>query len=370
MRITHKKIIEMNLEYNISKLNVLITGCFAPGTPGTVYGIKLMKIENLEIYGTDIDLVSNVIPDFNKIYQVNDLEPQYIEDLLGIVKKHKIDIILPQTNNETLLLSKHIKLFNGLCKIGLAGDYSLIQIANNKFEVMQIAIKLGMPSARFIDLNEQDKLLDFIANIENQNKPFYLKGRSESGGRGIIKVIPDNKFMDNLLKKPESIHVISFAFFKEQVMNNSDLFRDFFVMEEFKGCEYTVDVFKTESSFIAIPRKRIKIRSGVSQINLIEKNEALINASKVLADSLRLTGLFGFQFIYKSENEFTILECNPRIQGTNYASILSGSNLIEYMILNLLNYRFKVVEPAWNKTFIRVGGGVLIDSSKQEIGNL
>jgi len=351
----------MKLKHSISKLNILITGCFAPGTPGTIYGIKLMNIKNLEIYGTDINLVSSVIPNFHKIYQVSNLESQYINDVLRIVKKHKIDIILPQTNNETLLLSKHLNLFNGLCKIALAGDYNMIQIANDKLEVMKIAIKLEIPSARYVD---------FIENIENQNKPFYLKGRSESGGRGIIKVIPDNKFLGNLLEKPTPSHAISLTFFKEQVIKNSNLFRDFFVMEEFEGCEYSVDVFKTESSFIAIPRKRIKIRSGVSQINKIEKNETLINASKAIADSLRLNGLLGFQFIYKSETDFTILECNPRIQGTNYASILSGSNLIEYVILNLLNYEFKIIEPAWNKTFMRTGGGVLIDSPKQETNHL
>jgi carbamoyl-phosphate synthase large subunit len=352
----------MRNKHEITKLNVLITGCFAPGTPGTILGLQLMGIENLEIYGTDTNLVTNVIPNFNAVYQVNTSEAKYIDDVLKIVKKHKIDVILPQTNYETLALSKNISLFDGLCKIALAGDYSTIRFANDKFEVMNAAIKLGIPSSRFVNFFEQKELLSLIETIEKENQSFYFKGRSESGGRGIVKVLPNNEFLGNLLKKPESIHAITMSVFKEQIMTNPNIFQDFFVMEEFEGDEYTVDVFKSENNFLAIPRKRLKIRSGVSQINRIEKNESLIYASKVIAESLGLTGLFGFQFIYKDENSFTILECNPRIQGTNFASILAGSNLIEYLVLSLFDREFNVLEPDWNKIFIRTSGGILIET--------
>lgn len=352
----------MRNKYKITKLSVLITGCFAPGTPGTILGLQLMEIENLEIYGTDTNLVTNAIPNFNAVYQVNNSEVKYLDDVLEIVKKHKIDVILPQTNYETLILSKNISLFDDLCKIALAGEYSTIRFANDKFKVMNNAIKLGIPSSRFINFFEQKELLSFLETIERENQSFYFKGRSESGGRGIVKVLPNNEFLGNLLEKPESIHTITLSVFKEQVMTNRKIFQDFFVMEEFEGDEYTVDVFKTKKNFLAIPRKRVKIRSGVSQINKIEKNESLIYASRVIADSLGLTGLFGFQFIYKDENNFTILECNPRIQGTNFASILAGSNLIEYLVLNLLDREFRVFEPDWNKTFVRTSGGILIET--------
>jgi biotin carboxylase len=346
----------------INKLNVLITGCFAPGTSGTVFGLNTMGIKNLEIYGIDLKLVSEFIPGFNKLYQVSDTEMEYINEVMQIVKKHKIDIILPQTNSEIILLSKHLSLFLGICKVALAGDFESIKTANDKFAIIKAARKLNIPSLDCVSLVDEDSLNDFIEKINAESNTFYMKARNNSGGRGTIKVVPDELFFNKLIEKPESFHMINFSYFKKHIMKNGRLFADFFVMENFEGSEYTVDVFKSTTNFIAIPRKRIKIRSGVSQINKIEENRTLINASNLLSASLNLKGLFGFQFIYKSETDFTILECNPRIQGTNYASILSGSNLIEYLVLDLMNHEFEVKDPKWNQIFMRTSGGVLIDS--------
>ena len=364
MKVIHKKTIKMEHNRTLDKLNVLVTGCFAPGTSGTVLGLKKMGIGDLKIYGIDSKLVSRFIPDFHQLYEVSITEPQYIIDVLEIVKKHKIDVILPQTNSETITLSRYQNKFLGTCKIALAGDYESVKKANDKYEVLKTAFDLNIPTSNYMSFVDKKNADDLLKNYYNNSNTFYIKAKNDSGGRGIIKVVPDSELIDKLMGKPESIHVINYSFFKEFFLKNSRVLSDFFIMENFEGNEYTVDVFKSATKFIAIPRRRVKIRSGVSMINILEKNIALINASKLLSESLNLKGLFGFQYIYKSDTDFTVLECNPRIQGTNYASILAGSNLIEYLVLDLMNHDFRTIDPVWNKTFMRTSGGILVDTSK------
>ena len=126
------------------------------------------------------------------------------------------------------------------------------------------------------------------------------------------------------------------------------------------GEEYTVDVFIGKSNKIVIPRKRLSIRSGISEVNYIDRNEIIIKRALDLAESLNLKNLFGFQFLWNGSGEPFLLECNPRIQGTNMASVLAGTNVIEYLISEAFNLKYEVVEPKWDSTFFRSSRGFIL----------
>lgn len=348
----------------LNHLRVLITGCFAPGTQGTVLGLKKMKLLNLEIYGIDSNLLSKNLTDFNELFEIKSTGEEYIEKIIEIVLSKKIEIILPQTNPEVVLLSQYISRFEGVCKVLLAGNQEVLELANDKFSLLELSRQLKIPTADYSSLQDEEKMNQLVQRFRLENKNFYLKAKNDSGGRGIIKILPNNKYVDGLLEKPHSYHIANLNFFENFLISEYNKREDFFIMEEFDGQEYTVDIFRTEINFLAIPRRRIKIRSGVSHVNNLEQNQTLIEISKVFAESMGLVGLFGFQFIYSSDQKYTIIECNPRIQGTNYASILAGSNLIEYACLYLMGYEFQVVEPIWNSTFIRASTGFLVEQSK------
>lgn len=348
----------------LNHLRVLITGCFAPGTQGTVFGLKKMNLLNLEIYGIDSNLLSKSLTDFNELFEIKNVGEEYIEKIIQIALSKKIEIILPQTNPEVLLLSKYISRFEGVCKVLLAGNQEVVEFANDKLRLLELSQQLKIPTADYSSLEDKEKINRLVQQFNLEDKNFYLKAKNDSGGRGIIKILPNNRYVDGLLEKPHSYHIANLNFFKNFLVSDYNKKGDFFIMEEFAGQEYTVDIFRTEFHFLAIPRRRIKIRSGVSQVNNLEQNQTLIEISKVFAESIGLVGIFGLQFIYSSDQKYTIIECNPRIQGTNYASILAGSNLIEYACLYLMGYEFQVVEPIWKSTFIRTSTGFLVEQSK------
>ena len=190
-------------------------------------------------------------------------------------------------------------------------------------------------------------------------KIFFFKSRNQSGGRGIFKVQIDTGLESLVSKKPDSFHRISYAQLKEIWNSRNSNFTDFFLEREAVGPEYTVDIFIGETKQLFIPRKRLLIRNGISQINLIEHKYSLIEVSKNLTSLLGLKGLFGLQFIEISNDKYALLECNPRLQGTNIASILAGSNLIEYAIKSTLEIDYKVLPPRWNSIFRRESIGTI-----------
>jgi carbamoyl-phosphate synthase large subunit len=99
------------------------------------------------------------------------------------------------------------------------------------------------------------------------------------------------------------------------------------VMEYISGPEYSVDVLRRDGHSVIVPRKRDEIRSGISMATTLDLHQEIIELVDRFLSWYAIEGLIGFQFILAA-NGPKILECNPRIQGTMVASLVSGVNII------------------------------------------
>ena len=90
-------------------LTILITGCGAPGTRGTLYAIKNNPDGvNVKFIGSDInrDVVGGYWVD--KFFVVpNPENDSYLDAIASIVRKENVDIVIPQTTREIQFLSQH-----------------------------------------------------------------------------------------------------------------------------------------------------------------------------------------------------------------------------------------------------------------------
>ena len=340
----------------------MLSGCFAPGTSGTVLGIReSSRYKKSNIFGVDQFLRVNSLPDFERIIELNESnEDYYIEGLVKILYDFKVDILLPQTTRETLLLSKYYEFVSNFCKIPLASTFDGLVKANDKFLLLQHSNLSSSNKLELIPFEDENSGRIFLENAIQNNKNVFLKSRNSSGGRGIVKVVSDVDKFEVFSEKTKSFHVASYTEILEIWDSRDTRFSDYFLMDELVGEEYTVDVFIGKSNKIVIPRKRLSIRSGISEVNYIDRNEIIIKRALDLAESLNLKNLFGFQFLWNGSGEPFLLECNPRIQGTNMASVLAGTNVIEYLISEAFNLKYEVVEPKWESTFFRSSRGFIL----------
>ncbi len=340
-----------------NQLRILITGCEAPGTSGTLTGLKYLDDKFLiQIFGCDTNLFSNSNSEFVKISNVPFAnESNYIEKVSHLIQEWGIDIVIPQTTDEVLALAPYGKSYLKSARVLLPGDEKSIKLANDKMQLLEISRELGLPTSDFC----QFKLLEYgrLESWLRNDGFFYIKSRNDSGGRGIIKVLPDKEYFLALRKKPTSVHSMKMS--DVRALSETDMASNFFAMRQQKGVEFSVDVYSEGRNFLAIPRERVKIRSGVSQINRITRNESIEKATYLISKMIGLEGLFGYQFIFNSSDDYSILECNPRIQGSTFASIKSGSNILGHAVLRKLDIPSDLTSPRWNSVFVRTSGGIV-----------
>ena len=84
---------------------------------------------------------------------------------------------------------------------------------------------------------------------------------------------------------------------------------------------------------------------GESKISTTFENKKIENIIKKFVKKFKFSGFVCIQGIIRSKNEFSIIECNPRIGGASTLGILQGLDGIYWSILeakghDLKNYKF------------------------------
>lgn len=336
----------------------IITGAGAPGIQGTIYSLK-NNYDNRKVHVIGTDIHDFVIGKYlcDEFYVISSAreEETYLRDLLSICRERKVDVILPQNTAELLILSKNKKLFSDI-QVGIVvSDREAIEVANDKYKLFQIAAKENIPVtsyalvSTFSDLKMEAKKLGWPIN------KLVVKPPVSNGSRGVRIIVEqlDQKkaFYD---EKPSNLYLSL-----EQLYNVlGDEFPELIVMEYLPGDEYTIDVFRREQDIVAIPRKRLMIRSGITFAASLEKNEFLIEYSKRLANVLGLNFCFGFQFKLHEDGRPFLLECNPRIQGTMVMSTFANANIIYDSVKCILGENIPEKNIDWNTKLLRYWGAI------------
>ena len=342
-------------------LRVVITGAGAPGIAGTIYSLRANPDNRkVTIVGTDIkeDVIGRYLCDeFLTIPKAT--SDEYLDALTGLCKDAAIDVLVPQNTSELLILSKNKELFDRIGTKILVSDYDAIVKANDKFNLMETANSCGVPTTKYTVCSDFKSLAESVLEIGDEGTA-VVKPPMSNGSRGvrIITKSRDRK-ADFYNEKPNSLYIT----LEELHETLGDSFPELMVMEYLPGEEYTLDVFRHQDSFVAIPRKREVIRSGITFGASLTKDDRLIQYSKALADACGLTLCFGFQFKLNKEGIPMLLESNPRVQGTMVMSTFCGANVIYASVKALLGETIPEFKIDWNTRLLRYWGAIGIHES-------
>jgi len=339
-------------------LRILITGVGAPGIMGTVYSLK-NNYDKRQIYlvGTDInvDAVGKYFCDsFYELPAANDTD-NYLDSLLNICVKEKIEVVIPQNTRELLILAANTQKFIDIGTNVLVSSFEAIKNANDKYELMKVCKTSGVPVADFTMVADNKKLVNAVKELGWPEKKIVVKPPSSNGQRG-VRIIDEKRDLKKAFynEKPSSLYTTLNDL--EKVLGST--FPELIVTEYLPGEEYTVDVIRKGKLMTVIPRKRDLIRSGITFNGSVENNQEIINYSKKLAEVLNLEYCFGFQFKLDENNTPKILESNPRVQGTMVLSTIAGANIIYSSVKLLLGEEVTDFDIDWNSRIFRYWGGV------------
>ena len=257
------------------------------------------------IHGGDSDkncLGKYFIDKFWNMPRFDELKDQ---EIIDYCKKNEITIIIPTRDSELLYFAKNKqKYFENNIQI-MISDFKGVEnvldklLFNNKCKIKNIPI------------------IKTVEDIDELNCDSYVvKEQHGSGSQKIGINLSKNKTIDwaKNLKNP--------------------IFQPFI-----QGEEFTVDVYVNKMNKVkgVITRSRDMIVNGESQITTIVKKPKLEEICIDLAESFKLFGHVNIQAKEVAENEFAIIECNPRFGGASTLSVESGLDSFYWFLLEAKN---------------------------------
>lgn len=274
--------------------------------------IKHLK-RNWEIIGTDAEELiagKNFVDSFYNISKYS--EKGYIQKLLHICEKEKVDFLIPLYEKEFVTLCNSREDFFKIGTQLILSSKKIIEICNDKWKSYKFFKDNNIDTPLSYSKEELEHILKENKNI---NFPLIIKPLDGMGSDGVFKI--------NNLKE--------LLFFKDYVENP--------IIQEFvEGKEYTIDVLcDLNGNVISIvPRLRIEVRSGEVVKSRTEKHDKIIKATFSLCEKLReygnIRGPLTIQCIITKHEEVKFIEINPRFGGGVPLTFKAGVDYGEYFI--------------------------------------
>lgn len=268
--------------------------------------------DNGNVIATDMSELAPAIYEADKYYIVPRIsEPNYLDVILDICKKEKIDGVLSLIDPELSLLAKNKSEFQMIGTTVIGSSYDLCEIALDKYEMFKWLVSHNYKCAKsYIDKES------FYKDVENGNitYPVFVKPVKGSASIAISKV-----------KCKEEVEIL--------FENNDGLL----IQEFLKGQEIGADVYIdmiTGEVVSMFTKKKLKMRAGETDKAVSFKDEKLYDYIEKFVKETGFRAQIDID-IFDIEGEYYISEVNPRFGGGYPHAYEAGVDHMKLIINNL-----------------------------------
>ena len=265
--------------------NILITGARAPSS---LYLIRKLKNAGYNIFTAEsfnyfISKYSNCVIKNYKVSEPNINTPQFINDIIKIIKEENIDLIIP-TCEEIFYIAKNKKILEKYCEVFCDEEEKLLELHNkwsfyNKIKNSDYNIKL--PKSWYVE-KIQDLKKVFEEGKKYVLKPIYSRFAAHTQ---IINKLP------------------------KQLKKGQYIFQEFIEGTQF--CSYSI--IKNNKIFLHSDYKTVYCADFATTIAFeFADNRKILEFIKDFSVKENFEGQIAFDFIQKGE-ELYLIECNPRL---------------------------------------------------------
>lgn len=335
-------------------LNVLVTAAGNVFMPGTLACLKNNGERNIHLVGADMSKDDTILLMCDAAYQVpRGTDPSYVDVLLDICKKEKIDILLPIMSVELEVLSKNKERFSAIGTKVSVSEYNALSIANNKRKLFDYMSEHNLPCARYYRVNSCDELRDYAKILGYPEKKVCVKATEGSGSRGFRILSEDMSGFQTFLNEKPTAATVSLAEMVN-ILAESDTFPELLVMEYLPGDEYSVDLLVDRGKVVvSCCRKSLRMENSIMLEAIIEDNPAVNDLCARVSESLGLDGNIGFDIRERSDGTPVIMECNPRITAGIPYFALAGINLPYLCVKKIMGEELPRVNLEYGKIIRR-----------------
>lgn len=246
-----------------------------------------------KVVGTDCSAYAPALYEMDRHYLVPRMTaPDYMDVLLDICRKEKIDAIVPLLEDELSYIASRREIFTKEGVIPIVSSTDTVELCRDKYAFYKHLRKNNLPALPSCCGLEEFKTLYENGTLDF---PVFIKPVRGCGSVGIQKV--DHMDLLSVLCK----------YGKE----------DLLIQQFARGEEYGVDLYvdtlsrKPVSIFL---KKKLRMRAGETEKSVSVKDESLFSLIRRTADSLSLSGPVDMD-LFRIGDDYYISEINPRFGG-------------------------------------------------------
>lgn len=321
----------------MKSVKVLRTASGSPSAPGGYKSLKCNGEREIIIIGTDMKddpSIRQYVDIFYKVPAVND--PNYVDVLLEICRKEKVDVVMPGISAELPLLEARRNEFEAIGTKVSVTDRKGLLIANDKLKLYEFMKEHDLKVPNFEKADTIEELLIACERLGYPNKAVCIKMKDGSGSRGIRIINPKQSRYDIFVgEKPNSFYTTlddMVSMFKE-----AGKMPELMVMEFLPGMEYSVDVLANHGKIdYMIGRESNVILASIPQEATLAPNEEAYKIAEDVISALELDGNLDLDFKFDENGHPQLMEINPRTAATMSIFSAGGVNLTYLRVKQLL----------------------------------
>ncbi|MEN9327876.1 MAG: hypothetical protein RI947_684 [Candidatus Parcubacteria bacterium] len=318
-------------------MRVLIT---AAGSTTAISAAKALKKSKRHhfIVGTDIypstEIAGTIFCDtVHRVPLFSD--PQYIETLLSICKKERIEFIIPIMDQEVEIIAANANLFKDAGIMPCVSDVETIRICNDKYLTWKALRAKGIDTPHAYLPEESVLFLPLF--------PLFIKPRHGISSRDCYKITTKEEY-DLFVKKVDQP----------------------VIQQYLSGKQYVVDIVCDLASnpIVSTVRHEISAKSGLGVKAVTLHDTVICEYAEKIAKALLITGQANIE-VFKDNDTISLIEVNPRLSAGSILSAAAGVNIAEVAIdvfsnkeLNREDYRYHdnvYMTRYWEEVYYRDG---------------
>lgn len=264
------------------------------------------------VVATDMSNLAPALYDADKYYIVPRMTaPNYLDVILDICKKEKINGVLSLIDPELSLLAENVRKFEAVGTKVIGSSYELCEMALDKFQMYNWLTEHNYKCAKsYIDKDA------FYADVEagKISYPVFVKPARGSASIAISKVY-DKETVDLLFAHDEGLMIQKF-------LDGQEI-----------GADVYIDLISKKIISI-FTKKKIKMRAGETDKAVSFKDEKLFTLIEKFVSEAGYVGQIDID-IFEINGEYYISEVNPRFGGGYPHAYESGCDHMSLIAENL-----------------------------------
>lgn len=272
-------------------------------------------------------------------------ESNYVDEVARIVKKEKINIVLPYSDQESFRLSTGREQIAEAGAVVLASPMSVLDLIRDKWATYRTLQSAGIHVPEYTCSDNVDTFKNALSDLGYPKKSIVVKPIAERGGRGMRVLVGSEEIADSWIGTGERERRINVSPTTEEIQGWFS-YGTLILMPLLHAPAYDVDVFAVRGhARAALVRKRTNPAGIPFTGNTIVSDPEIMKYCLDIAEALKLDALHDIDLMTDNDGRPCLLEVNPRPSGSVVAAHAAGFPIVAAAIAETLGHEYLLNSP-------------------------